>query len=97
MAEELPALQAINHYDQTKNINQSRLTVVMCIKINVHINYDIKGTEYWKAKLVLKIHIIITAGMINLVITVTLYKHQESNLPRTLTRNTQNRTGQKEQ
>lgn len=35
--------------------------------------------------------------MINLVITVILYKHQESHLPRNLTRNTQNRTGQKEQ
>lgn len=30
----------------------------------------------------------IIASMINLVITVTLYKHQESHLPRNLTRNT---------
>lgn len=59
--------------------------------------YDIKGTKYWKTKFVLKICIIITAGMINLVITVTLYKHQESHLPRNLMGNTQNRPGQKEQ
>lgn len=61
------------------------------------ISYDTTGTEHWKAKLVLKICITITASMINLVITVTLCKHQESHLPRNLKGNTQNRTGQKEQ
>lgn len=60
-------------------------------------NYDIKGTEDWKAKLVLKICIIIIVSMINLLIPGTLYKRQESHVPRNLVRNTQNRTWQKEQ
>lgn len=61
-------------------------------------NYGIKGTEDWKAKLVLKkICAIIIVTIINLVIIVTLYKQQESHLPRNLLRNTQNRTWEKEQ
>lgn len=64
---------------------------------NYLTNYVIKGTEDWKAKLVLKTCIINIVSMINLVITVTLYKHRESHLPRNLVRKTQNRTWQKEQ
>lgn len=51
---------------------------------NNPINYDIKGTEDWKVKLVLKIFIIIIESVMNLLLTVTFINTRNHIYPEAL-------------
>lgn len=59
--------------DENRNVHRNNL-----------INYDFKGIEDWKAKLVLKIFIIIIESVINLLLTVTFKNTKNPIYPETL-------------